>query len=265
MEKDNENGKSVEMNDRTILSNSPQAHKGYEGLGKAVPDSEAKGLSYPAQVVGNLVNRMNDVDKSVKPAKALGQSMLVGLLSFVGSVLVGNGILPSLLFGIGGGIFGQEIMTCLGNVGKGISGKTTLGSREFLTSTIPMALSLLLSCKLGPGKAIFTTLLGTALGSRLSNQFLGSNLGERYYGDEYINAAPDPAVQEKKGQQAEKLERGKAARPDIEQEQHSTGETASMEKGKVEPRAACDSITWEHQTTKQETESHESRNKIKMG
>lgn len=71
------------------------------GLGKVV--------DYPMGVVGNLTVKNNAVDASVKPGKALGQSMLMGIVAFGLSLLLGNGLLGSLGFGLGAGIMGQEI------------------------------------------------------------------------------------------------------------------------------------------------------------
>ena len=88
------------------------------GLGKVV--------DYPMGVVGNLTVKNNAVDASVKPGKALGQSMLMGIVAFGLSLLLGNGLLGSLGFGLGAGIMGQEIRTMGGNLVdtiKGIIGK----------------------------------------------------------------------------------------------------------------------------------------------
>ena len=52
-------------------------------------------------VVGNLTVKNNAVDASVKPGKALGQSMLMGIVAFGLSLLLGNGLLGSLGFGLG--------------------------------------------------------------------------------------------------------------------------------------------------------------------
>ena len=72
------------------------------GLGKVV--------DYPMGVVGNLTVKNNAVDASVKPGKALGQSMLMGIVAFGLSLLLGNGLLGSLGFGLGAGIMGQEVV-----------------------------------------------------------------------------------------------------------------------------------------------------------
>ena len=148
------------------------------GLGKVV--------DYPMGVVGNLTVKNNAVDASVKPGKALGQSMLMGIVAFGLSLLLGNGLLGSLGFGLGAGIMGQEIRTMGGNLVDTIKGRESFLSGRFLSTAIPLLVSMVLSSKLGPGKALLTTVLGGALGSKVSNYFMGSNEGERYYGEDYV-------------------------------------------------------------------------------
>ena len=115
------------------------------GLGKVV--------DYPMGVVGNLTVKNNAVDASVKPGKALGQSMLMGIVAFGLSLLLGNGLLGSLGFGLGAGIMGQEIRTMGGNLVDTIKGRESFLSGRFLSTAIPLLVSMVLSSKLGPGKA----------------------------------------------------------------------------------------------------------------
>ena len=168
------------------------------GLGKVV--------DYPMGVVGNLTVKNNAVDASVKPGKALGQSMLMGIVAFGLSLLLGNGLLGSLGFGLGAGIMGQEIRTMGGD----------------LVDTM------VLSSKLGPGKALLTTVLGGALGSKVSNYFMGSNEGERYYGEDYVGVRKVPGDQKKpevkenevRDQSAKEVEKAWQTRPEIGNEKH---------------------------------------------
>lgn len=177
------------------------------GLGKVV--------DYPMGVVGNLTVKNNAVDASVKPGKALGQSMLMGIVAFGLSLLLGNGLLGSLGFGLGAGIMGQEIRTMGGNLVDTIKGRESFLSGRFLSTAIPLLVSMVLSSKLGPGKALLTTVLGGALGSKVSNYFMGSNEGERYYGEDYVGVRKVPG-----DQSAKEVEKAWQTRPEIGNEKH---------------------------------------------
>lgn len=217
-----EDKKGVAEPDNSVSDPAVGQNVELDGEGKTVTGGLGSAAKYPFGVVGNMTIKSNAVDASVKPGKALGQSMLIGLGGFLGSMLLGNGLLGSLGFGLGFGVMGQEIKTVLGNVADGIKGNTPLTGRKFLTSVIPLVLSMVLSSKLGAGKAILSTILGGAIGSRVSNMVMGSNLGERYYGDEYIHAPRnrEPANDEMVKRQSQEVERGVQARPEIEREQH---------------------------------------------
>ena len=190
------------------------------GLGKVV--------DYPMRVVGNLTVKNNAVDASVKPGKALGQSMLMGIVAFGLSLLLGNGLLGSLGFGLGAGIMGQEIRTMGGNLVDTIKGRESFLSGRFLSTAIPLLVSMVLSSKLGPGKALLTTVLGGALGSKVSNYFMGSNEGERYYGEDYVGVRKVPGDQKKpevkenevRDQSAKEVEKAWQTRPEIGNEKH---------------------------------------------
>ena len=243
-----------------------------DGLGKTVAEGIGKAVSYPVGVTGNLMTNVNAVEASVNPGKAMGQSMLVGIIGFIGSLLLGNGLLGSLGIGLGCGVMGQEIKTMTGNLIDTAKGNESIGGRKFLTTAIPLLISMVLSSKLGPAKAIFTTVLGGALGSRLSNKFMGSGLGERYYGNEYVsnnkpqdgNVKSSDDVSQKK--QAEELERGRSARPDIAQENHSTGEDTHKNRQKEELRAVRDSLGREQQLSETESadQTHKSSKSLKL-
>ena len=174
------------------------------GLGKVV--------DYPMGVVGNLTVKNNAVDASVKPGKALGQSMLMGIVAFGLSLLLGNGLLGSLGFGLGAGIMGQEIRTMGGNLVDTIKGRESFLSGRFLSTAIPLLVSMVLSSKLGPGKALLTTVLG----------------GARYYGEDYVGVRKVPGDQKKpevkenevRDQSAKEVEKAWQTRPEIGNEKH---------------------------------------------
>ena len=185
------------------------------GLGKVV--------DYPMGVVGNLTVKNNAVDASVKPGKALGQSMLMGIVAFGLSLLLGNGLLGSLGFGLGAGIMGQEIRTMGGNLVDTIKGRESFLSGRFLSMAIPLLVSMVLSSKLGPGKALLTTVLGGALGSKVSNYFMGSNEGERYVGVRKVpgdQKKPEVKENEVRDQSAKEVEKAWQTRPEIGNEKH---------------------------------------------
>ena len=163
------------------------------GLGKVV--------DYPMGVVGNLTVKNNAVDASVKPGKALGQSMLMGIVAFGLSLLLGNGLLGSLGFGLGAGIMGQEIRTMGGNLVDTIKGRESFLSGRFLSTAIPLL---------------------------VSNYFMGSNEGERYYGEDYVGVRKVPGDQKKpevkenevRDQSAKEVEKAWQTRPEIGNEKH---------------------------------------------
>lgn len=256
-----------------VKSDKPEAidrSQDKDGMGKTVAEGIGKAVSYPVGVTGNLMTNVNAVEASVNPGKAMGQSMLVGIIGFIGSLLLGNGLLGSLGIGLGCGIMGQEIKTMTGNLIDTVKGNESIGGRKFLTTAIPLLLSMVLSSKLGPAKAIFTTVLGGALGSRLSNKFMGSGLGERYYGNEYVNKSQDGNVKSiddvSQKKQAEELERGRSARPDIIQENHSIGEDTHKDRQKEELRAVRDSLGREQQPSETESadQTHKSSKSLKL-
>ena len=87
---------------------------------------------------------------------------------------------------------------------------------------------MVLSSKLGPGKALLTTVLGGALGSKVSNYFMGSNEGERYHGEDYVGVRKVPGDQKKpevkenevRDQSAKEVEKAWQTRPEIGNEKH---------------------------------------------
>lgn len=254
-----------EKKEKTDLIDQVQEKVERDGLGKTVVDGLGKAAAYPAGVAGNLMTNMNAVNASQNPGKALGQSMLIGMAAFLASMVLGNGILSSLGLGLGCGIMGQEIKTVSSNVLDGISGKEPVGGRKFLTSAIPLLLSMVLSSKLGVSKAIFTTVLGGAVGSRVSNMFMGSNLQERYYGEEYVKEPPVSEFKEKNELQAKDLEKGLSARPDIVLEERLEAGDKQSRETKSEPCVARNSINRANQPVAGQTEqSHNSRNSIKF-
>lgn len=214
-----------------------------DGLGKTVVDGIGSAGKYSLGVAGNMLDKSNAVDASIHPGKAMGQSMLMGLGGFLVSMLLGNGLFSSLGLGFGCGVMGQEIKTMAGNIKDTFTGKEPFSGRKFLTSALPLLLAFALSSKLGPAKAVMTTILGGALGSRVSNIFLGSNLGERYYGDEFVNTPENRAAAQKEQEKpAADLEKGKEARPEIAKERHDVREESAADERKAEIGAARDSV-----------------------
>ena len=146
---------------------------------------------------GKLVVHTNQTDLAPNPGKALGQSMLLGVGSCILSLMMGGGLLPSLMVGAGGLFFGQEIMKAGSNMWDVMRGEKSLGSTESLTSFLPLLASGAGAMGLGMTvpHALATMLVGTGVGSRLGNAYFSDqHPATRYYGVEVKQ--PDKAAQQ---------------------------------------------------------------------
>ena len=158
----------------------------------------------------------------LNPAPVLGAQTAGGAIG--AAICPGNIVLGCTT----AGIMGQEIRTMGGNLVDTIKGRESFLSGRFLSTAIPLLVSMVLSSKLGPGKALLTTVLGGALGSKVSNYFMGSNEGERYYGEDYVGVRKVPGDQKKpevkenevRDQSAKEVEKAWQTRPEIGNEKH---------------------------------------------